>query len=135
MQQKPLSPVNIQNSYMLSSQTHTNTYPFTSGNIYLTHRHYAYNKWMLYRKHLMLVTRISPIIILSTVFLFLFPYMMVTGTGNIEGTLAKAVLFPFVITNLLVADFALWNYFEGKKIATIWLIELIVSFISIYMVV
>ncbi|MEP6512648.1 MAG: hypothetical protein ABJA79_02180 [Parafilimonas sp.] len=79
--------------------------------------------------------RISPFFLLAIFFLFLFPYMFITGTGNIENIYVKIILFPFLFANVLFADFVIWNYFERKNIVRIWVIELCVSGLLIYLLV
>lgn len=37
----------------------------------------------------------------------------------------QLILFSFLFVNLLLINFALWNYFEGKNILRIWCIELL----------
>jgi len=74
-----------------------------------------------------LLRRLSPFLLLVFGLLVLFPYMMITGEGAINNIWWLVFLFPFTEVNLLLADFALWNYFRGKRIARIWLIELAFS--------
>lgn len=67
--------------------------------------------------------RISPFLLLAFFLIGLFPYLLVTGLGPVHSTLLLVFLFMFLETNVLFTDFALWNYFGGKKIFKIWLIE------------
>lgn len=81
------------------------------------------------------IKRVSPFMLLTFTFLFLFPYMMITGAGNIHNEWAKAIIFPFAVINLLFADFAIWNYFGGRKRGIIWLIEMVVSIGLLYFII
>jgi len=67
--------------------------------------------------------RISPFLLLGFFLIGLFPYLLVTGFAPVHSTLLLVFLFMFLETNVLFTDFALWNYFGGKKIFKIWLIE------------
>jgi hypothetical protein len=86
-------------------------------------------------KKFSLIKRITPFLILEVFLMGFFPYMFLTGKVIIQSGLVTALLFPFTIINLLFLDFALCNYFEGKKIFRIWFIELVLSFILIYLLV
>ncbi len=87
------------------------------------------------KKYAWLFKRISPFFLLAIFFLFLFPYMFITASENIQNIYAKIILFPFLFANVLFADFVIWNYFEGKNIVRIWVIELCVSALLIYLLV
>ena len=77
-----------------------------------------------YKKQKMLsLKRVSPFLLLGFFLVGLLPYMFITGAGTIHSTLLLLFVFAFLEINLLVFDFAIWNYFEGKKIFRIWLIE------------
>lgn len=78
-----------------------------------------------------IIKRFSPFLILFCALLILFPYMMITGTGNIRSFWLLLFLFPFTEVNLFFADFALWKYFTGKKIIPIWVIELTFSILIV----
>jgi uncharacterized membrane protein len=112
-----------------------------SGNFYeaktaYKFRHQAYEKLHTDTKYIRIIARVSsPLIIMILFLMFLFPYMITTGTGNIESTWVKILLFPFSVINLLLADFVLWNWFEGKNVAKIWLIELSIAFTVLYMLI
>jgi hypothetical protein len=82
-----------------------------------------------------LLKRISPFLLLVLFLVVLFPYMMITGEGAIRSEWLLIFLFPFTIANLLLTDFAIWNYFRGKKIGRIWLIELTLSVLIIHMLI
>ena len=87
------------------------------------------------RKKSSFIKRITPFLILEIFFMALFPYMFVTGKVIMQSVLLTAFLFPFTIINLLFLDFALCNYFEGKKIFRIWVIESILSSGLIYLII
>jgi len=65
-----------------------------------------------------LIKRISPFLLLSIFLVFYFCYAILTQAL----TLAKYILFPFIIANSLYIDVALWNYFRGKRKGIIWII-------------
>ena len=79
------------------------------------------------KKKVPLIKRLSPFLMLVCLLLVMFPYMMITGSGNVKSFWWLLFLFPFTISNLLFADIAIWKYFEGKKVIPIWLIELTLS--------
>src|SRR4051812_14849727 len=76
--------------------------------------------------------RISPFLLLGFFLVGLFPYMFLTGVGTIHNVFLLMFAFIFLEVNILYGDFALWNYFEGKKIFRIWLIEVPLAFLVIY---
>lgn len=86
-------------------------------------------------KKIPLIKRFSPFLILICVLVFLFPYMMISGTGNIQSFWLLLFLFPFLVCNLFYADFAIWKYFSGKKIIPIWAVELTVSLLIVHFLV
>ncbi|CAN5602934.1 hypothetical protein BH10BAC2_BH10BAC2_04820 [soil metagenome] len=79
------------------------------------------------KKKMPVIKRFSPFLILACLLLVLFPYLMITQNGSIQNFWLLLFLFPFTISNLLFADFAIWKYFSGKKVMPIWLIELTLS--------
>jgi len=83
-------------------------------------------------KRFKLLKRISPFLILGFFLVGLFLYMFITGTGSIHSEWLLLFAFIFLEVNILYADFALWNYFEGKKIFKIWLIEIPVAFLILH---
>jgi hypothetical protein len=76
--------------------------------------------------------RISPFLLLEFFLAVLFPYMMITGRGSIRNEWLLLFLFIFIEVNVLFTDFALWNFFKGKKILRIWLIEVPLTFLVIH---
>ena len=76
--------------------------------------------------------RISPFLILGFFLVGLLPYMFLTGNGTIHNTFLLLFVFLFLEINVLYADFALWNFFEGKKIFRIWLIEVPLALLIVY---
>jgi len=87
------------------------------------------------KKKIPLIKRFSPFLILCCLLLVLFPYMMITGYGNVKSFWLLLFLFPFSISNILFADIAIWKYFEGKKIMPIWLIELTLSVLIVQLLI
>ena len=79
------------------------------------------------KKKVPLIKRFSPFLMLVCLLVVLFPYMMITGYGNIKIFWLLLFLFPFSISNILFADISIWKYFECKKVMPIWLIELTLS--------
>lgn len=99
-------------------------------------RHQAENKYKADTKYIYKLNRaLSPLVIMVVFLLFLLPFMKITGTGSIESTWQMVLLFSFCATNLLFADFALWNWFEGKQLPKIWLIELVIAFSVLYLII
>jgi hypothetical protein len=81
---------------------------------------------------LLFLKRVSPFLMLEFFLLVLFPYMIITGEGLIHNKWLLLFLFVFIEVNVLFTDFVLWNYFKGKKIIRIWLIELPLTFLIIH---
>ena len=80
-----------------------------------------------------LFKRLSPFLLLAAFLILLFPYMFITDVVSIESIWLKIILFPVLFINVLFADFAIWNFFEGKKRFQIWVIELTLSVFILYM--
>jgi len=68
--------------------------------------------------------RLSPFLVTVIVFPLLIIYTTVKDVHIFENMLLQVLVFSFIEFNLLLLDFALWNYFGGKKITRIWAIEL-----------
>jgi hypothetical protein len=79
--------------------------------------------------------RVSPFLLLAIFLLFFLPYVLITGNGAIQSIGLNVILFTFILINVLFIDFALWNYFSGKKILLIWIIESILSFVVLYLLI
>lgn len=77
--------------------------------------------------------RLSPFLLLAAFLILLFPYMFITDVVSIESIWLKIILFPVLFINVLFTDFAIWNFFEGKKRFQIWVIELTLSVFILYM--
>ena len=67
-----------------------------------------------------LIKRLSPFLITAFYLPFLFLYSLIK---NDEDKWLLLLLLVFTEVNILFMDFALWNYYEGKKKLAIWLIE------------
>jgi len=97
-----------------------------------------YDAWLrlVHRKYnaakLVLLRLISPIVVSAIFLLFYFPYQLAEGKIESSELLPKTILFLFMLPNCMLADFAIWNYFEGKKIALIWAIECVIAFAMLY---
>lgn len=81
------------------------------------------------------IKRVSPFLVFGFFLVGLFPYMFITGIGTIHSTLFLLLIFAFLEVNLLVFDFAIWNYFKGKKIFRVWLIEVPLTLLVIHLLV
>ena len=97
-----------------------------------THLHNEAAPAMEKRKNY-LFKRLSPFLLLAAFLILLFPYMFITDVVSIESIWLKIILFPVLFINVLFADFAIWNFFEGKKRFQIWVIELTLSVFILYM--
>jgi len=73
--------------------------------------------------------RISPFLLLVLFLLVWFPYSVISS-GNIFS--AWLIIIPFLIANVSLADFAIWNYFGGKKKLLIWISEAVISALILY---
>src|SRR3954447_13230878 len=97
-----------------------------------THLHNEVTRVIVKRKNY-LFNRLSPFLLLAAFLILLFPYMFITDVVSIESIWLKIILFPALFINVLFADFAIWNFFEGKKRFQIWVIELTLSVFILYM--
>ncbi|HYK44684.1 MAG TPA: hypothetical protein VEV83_05935 [Parafilimonas sp.] len=75
------------------------------------------------------MTRISPFLLLVLFLLVWFPYSIISS-GNLFS--AWLIIIPFLIANVSLADFAIWNYFGGKKKLLIWVSEAVISALILY---
>ncbi|HXL56959.1 MAG TPA: hypothetical protein VN958_11915 [Chitinophagaceae bacterium] len=74
--------------------------------------------------------RLSPFLLTSFFLPVAFGYLFITESTN--GRLLLCFSFICLEINILYIDFALWNYYERKKILVIWLIETSLVFLAIY---
>jgi len=81
------------------------------------------------------ITRISPFLLLAVFIYTLAPLSYFTNTGGINNGWLLLGMLCFAGPNIILLDFALWNYFEGKKKALIWSVETFLSALVIYFVV
>jgi hypothetical protein len=65
--------------------------------------------------------------LLSLVLPGLFIYSFIDQEGS---HLLQFCFLVFLEVNIIFTDFALWNYFRGKKKTNIWLMELTVILIA-----
>jgi len=77
-----------------------------------------------------LIKRLSPFLLFEFILPVVFIYLM--STGKDVNILFQLVVFLFLEINMMVFDFAFWNYFEGKKQTRIWLIEAPLVFLIFY---
>ena len=81
-------------------------------------------------KGLSIIKRTSPFLLVALFLPISFVYFFVTE--SITNRLLLCFLFTCTEINILFIDFALWNYYEGKKILRIWLIEMFLVFLAGY---
>ena len=79
------------------------------------------------------LSRVSPFLLLNLFLIFWFPIAIIMDNPAV--TRAKIIAFPFLVAYVAFADFAIWNYLEGKMKWLIWIIEIIFSAIILYWVV
>jgi hypothetical protein len=84
-----------------------------------------------FRRKPISIRRLSPFLLVAIFLVFNFFYMLAANTG----TTTKIIAIPFVTANIAFTDFALWNYFEGKKKGVIWALEGLISTIIVYWVI
>ena len=82
------------------------------------------------RKNRLVLKRITPFLLMSLFLTFLLIYSVVAGTETTIAT--KLLLYPFLLINIVFADFALWNYFAARKIWVIWALECFTSAMLVY---
>lgn len=78
------------------------------------------------------IIRISPFLITAFCLPVLFTYMVIQ---NIYSMWLLFFLFVFLQMNILIIDFAIWNYCEEKKIWLVWLIEMSAILLILYFIV
>lgn len=81
-----------------------------------------------------LLRRLSPFHLLVLALVALFMYNNITNNNSIiiKYTWLQIFLYAFIIVNVIFADFALWNYLEGKRKLLIWVSELVASSLILY---
>ena len=99
----------------------------------LSQKHFEARKKIF--KKLGAVKRTSPFLITAVCIPALFVYAMISGVENLPNKWFLFFVMTFVEVNILMIDFALWNYYEGKKKLRIWLIEVSILFFALYLVV
>jgi len=75
-----------------------------------------------------LIKRASPFLLTALFLPVLIVYWFIAEEESIYNNGLLCFSFVSAEVNLLFIDFALWNYYEGKKIFRIWLIELFFVF-------
>ncbi|HRI20915.1 MAG TPA: hypothetical protein PLA68_08165 [Panacibacter sp.] len=70
------------------------------------------------------INRVTPFLLFSAFLMGFFPYLMITHEGPVQSELLLAVLFPFTVGSIFYTDSFIWNYFQGKKLALIWFLEI-----------
>ena len=65
----------------------------------------------------------------------LIPKLYIDSIKDLYSGVLYTLLFLSIILNILLADFALWNYFKGGKRVLAWLLEISISAIIIYLLV
>lgn len=79
--------------------------------------------------------RISPFMFLATALIVLIPKQYIDSIKDLYSGVLYSLLFLSIILNILLADFALWNYFKGGKRAIAWLVEIVISATIMYVLV
>lgn len=79
--------------------------------------------------------RISPFLLSAIAFPIFTIYALIADIHILSNTWLQLFVFTGIEVYLLFLDFALWNYFEGKKILLIWGIELSVLLAAIFFMV
>jgi hypothetical protein len=73
--------------------------------------------------------RLSPLLLLAPVLFLVFLLSVISKEK--EGL--ETLLLPVTVVNVLFVDFAVWNYFEGKKKLIIWISESILAVLIVYL--
>ncbi|HEY6978443.1 MAG TPA: hypothetical protein VH396_19225 [Chitinophagaceae bacterium] len=81
---------------------------------------------------LRILKRLSPFLLTALFLPVLCVYWLITGDDISKWLLCA--LFVITEINLFYIDIVLWKYFEGKKIARIWMIEVSVGLVTAYFV-
>ena len=79
-------------------------------------------------KRNLIIKRITPFFLLSLFLTFWFVHELVAGTAIVT----KLILYPFLLVNIVFADFAMWNYLGSRKLWLIWVLECFISAVLIY---
>jgi len=96
----------------------------------LQQKHVVPQKKVNKRSHI--IKRTSPLLLGALLLpVALISLLMKDGTSN---KLLLCFLFICMEINILFIDLALWNYYEGKKILRIWLIEIFPVFVAAYFI-
>jgi len=81
-----------------------------------------------------LIKRISPFLLLSFFLPVQFIHSFFIEKIGSHSLLLQLCILIFLEVNILITDFALWNYYGNNKILRIWLIEGSLAFMLIYLV-
>lgn len=81
------------------------------------------------------IKRLSPFLITIILLPLIAIYTVVEDVHFFESMWVQLIVFAFIEFNFLLLDYALWNYFCGKKVARIWLIELSFESLLFYLVI
>ena len=71
------------------------------------------------------IKRLSPFLLSALLLPPFVLYIFIAGVHVFNSMWVEFFVFICAEVYLLFLDFVLWNYYEGKKIARIWAIELI----------
>lgn len=74
--------------------------------------------------HYNFVKRLSPFLITVILLPFFTIFTVINNVHLFEKMWLQVIVFCIIEFNLLLLDYALWNYFCGKKVVRIWMIEL-----------
>lgn len=79
-----------------------------------------------------LAKRISPFMLLSGLLIIVYPFLLVLGKTPFHSEWWGFGALMLTIIYVVLFDFAIWNYFKGKKVNRIWIIELILATAILY---
>jgi len=96
---------------------------------------YLLSDIILFGKEMKILFTINlpPFILLDLLFIILFPYILITGEGNIQNPWLQVLAYPALVSNILLSHLVLQKYLGRKKIFITWAIELFVSALIIYL--
>ncbi len=78
------------------------------------------------------IKKVSSLLLFAYCLPVLFTYRLIKEKESIYSPLVQFLLLIFLEINVLFMDFALWNYYESKKIFLLWLIEASLVFLLLY---
>jgi len=92
---------------------HSNPKPFSDSSLPKEHAR-SYN----------FIKRLSPFLVSAILFPPFALYSLIEGIHLYQSMILQLFIFSFIEVYFLFLDFVLWNYFQGRKVFRIWVIEL-----------